>query len=85
VTDITDRAGVEGLLEKVISKFGAVDGIINNAGIIQPFIKVIDLSYKTRSAYCRHIQHGRVFTGPRSNYLRRIEGSCKIADRRTSF
>lgn len=34
VTDITDRPGVEGLLENVISKFGAVDGIINNAGII---------------------------------------------------
>jgi short-subunit dehydrogenase len=46
VTDITDRAGVEGLLEKVISKFGAVDGIINNAGVIQPFIKVNDLSYE---------------------------------------
>jgi NAD(P)-dependent dehydrogenase (short-subunit alcohol dehydrogenase family) len=46
VTDITNRTGVEGLLEKVISKFGAVDGIINNAGIIQPFIKVNDLSYE---------------------------------------
>jgi len=46
VTDITDRARVEGLLEKVISKLGAVDGIINNAGIIQPFIKVNDLSYE---------------------------------------
>lgn len=46
VTDITDRAGVEGLLEKVVNKFGAVDGIINNAGIIQPFIRVNDLSYE---------------------------------------
>ena len=46
VTDITDRAAVEGLLEKVTSTFGHVDGIINNAGIIQPFIKVNDLSYE---------------------------------------
>src|ERR1700731_3285901 len=46
VTDIADRSAVEGLLEKVISKFGHVDGIINNAGIIQPFIKVNELSYE---------------------------------------
>jgi len=46
VTDITDKPAVEGLLDKMISKFGAVDGIINNAGIIQPFIKVNDLSYE---------------------------------------
>ena len=46
VTDITDKAAVEGLLEKVVAKFGAVDGIINNAGIIQPFIKVNDLNYE---------------------------------------
>ncbi|WP_295792779.1 SDR family oxidoreductase [Mucilaginibacter sp.] len=45
VIDITDRLAVEGLLEKVIGKFGSVDGIINNAGIIQPFIKVNDLGY----------------------------------------
>jgi short-subunit dehydrogenase len=45
VTDITDRSAVEGLLEKVIARYGFVDGIINNAGIIQPFIKVNDLSY----------------------------------------
>lgn len=47
VTNITDRSAVESLLEKVINKFGHVDGIINNAGIIQPFIKVNELSYET--------------------------------------
>jgi len=45
VTDITDRSAVEGLLEKVIAIHGFVDGVINNAGIIQPFIKVNDLGY----------------------------------------
>jgi short-subunit dehydrogenase len=45
VTDITDRSAVEGLLEKVIARYGFVDGIINNAGIIQPFVKINDLGY----------------------------------------
>jgi NAD(P)-dependent dehydrogenase (short-subunit alcohol dehydrogenase family) len=41
--NITDRASVNALPEQVISRFGAVDGIINNAGIIQPFVRVKDL------------------------------------------
>lgn len=47
VVDITDRSSVEKLPELVIQQHGAVDGIINNAGIIQPFVDVIDLDYKT--------------------------------------
>ncbi|HZH14569.1 MAG TPA: SDR family oxidoreductase [Archangium sp.] len=43
--NITDRAAVEALPEQVISRFGAVDGIINNAGVIQPFVKLKDLDY----------------------------------------
>lgn len=43
VLDITDRAAVEGLPEQVIAHHGAVDGLINNAGIIQPFVRVLDL------------------------------------------
>jgi len=46
VVDITNRTAVEKLLHDAIACFGAVDGIINNAGIIQPFIKVADLSYE---------------------------------------
>jgi short-subunit dehydrogenase len=46
IVDITDRAAVEGLLKNVIDQLGFVDGIINNAGIIQPFIKVNELSYE---------------------------------------
>lgn len=45
VADITDRKAVEGLPEQVIAEHGAVDGIINNAGIIQPFVRVNDLAY----------------------------------------
>lgn len=43
--NITDRALVDALPAQVISRFGAVDGIINNAGIIQPFVKLKDLDY----------------------------------------
>lgn len=43
--NISDRALVEALPEQVISRFGAVDGIINNAGIIQPFVRLKDLDY----------------------------------------
>lgn len=45
VLDITDREAVDALPEKVVAQFGAVDGVINNAGIIQPFVKLNDLEY----------------------------------------
>jgi NAD(P)-dependent dehydrogenase (short-subunit alcohol dehydrogenase family) len=34
------------LLNNIVECFGSVDGIINNASIIEPFIKVNDLSYE---------------------------------------
>jgi short-subunit dehydrogenase len=46
VVNITDRAAVEKLPAAIIKTHGAVDGLINNAGIIQKFIKVNDLEYK---------------------------------------
>ena len=45
VVNITDRATVELLPEQVKSIHGNVDGLINNAGIIQPFVDVKDLDY----------------------------------------
>jgi short-subunit dehydrogenase len=45
VLNITNKESVEALPEQVISRHGAVDGLINNAGIIQPFVKVKDLDY----------------------------------------
>ena len=41
--DITDKEAVEALPEQVIAQHGAVDGNINNAGIIQPFVKLNEL------------------------------------------
>jgi short-subunit dehydrogenase len=46
VVDITKKASVEMMLNDILERFGSVDGIINNAGIIQPFLKVNDLSYE---------------------------------------
>lgn len=43
--DITDRAAVETLPASVIEAHGAVDGLINCAGIIQPFVKFNELDY----------------------------------------
>ena len=43
VVDITDRTAVQGLPAEVIAAHGAVDGLINNAGIIQPFVPVAEL------------------------------------------
>ncbi|MCO6449484.1 MAG: SDR family NAD(P)-dependent oxidoreductase [Caldilineales bacterium] len=45
VVDITNRDAVASLPEQVIARHGAVDGLINNAGIIQPFVRVNDLDY----------------------------------------
>ncbi len=45
VVNITDKADVEALPAKVIARHGAVDAIINNAGIIQPFVKLNELDY----------------------------------------
>lgn len=45
VVDITDREAVEALPAAIVAAHGQVDGLINCAGIIQPFVKVNDLDY----------------------------------------
>ena len=45
VVNITNRDAVTALPEQVVSRHGVVDGLINNAGIIQPFVRVNDLEY----------------------------------------
>jgi short-subunit dehydrogenase len=46
VVNVTDRTAVEKLPAAVIKAHGVVDGLINNAGIIQKFVRVNDLEYK---------------------------------------
>jgi short-subunit dehydrogenase len=45
IVDISDKKAVEALPKDVINQQGGVDGIINCAGIIQPFLKINDLEY----------------------------------------
>lgn len=45
IVDITDKEAVETLPEHVIERHGTVDGLINNAGIIQPFVRLNKLQY----------------------------------------
>lgn len=44
VLDVTDAAGVAALPAQIQAKLGPVDALINNAGIIQPFVHVKDLT-----------------------------------------
>jgi short-subunit dehydrogenase len=44
--DITNREMVEKAAEECIKLFGQVDGIVNNAGIIQDFISVNNMDYR---------------------------------------
>jgi short-subunit dehydrogenase len=44
VGDITDQSWVQSLPDKIKKEIGPIDGLINNAGIIQPFVKVLDLT-----------------------------------------
>jgi short-subunit dehydrogenase len=46
IANIANRADVEKLPEEIIAVHGCIDGIINNAGIIQPFYSVNDLEYE---------------------------------------
>jgi NADP-dependent 3-hydroxy acid dehydrogenase YdfG len=43
VLDITDRDAVGALVPAVLAAHGQVDGVLNNAGIIQPFVPVDEL------------------------------------------
>jgi short-subunit dehydrogenase len=44
--NVSDKKAVDALPKEVIAKLGGVDGIINNAGIIQPFVRVNDLDFE---------------------------------------
>lgn len=43
---VADKKAVEALPREILAKHEHIDGIINNAGIIQPFVKVNDLDYE---------------------------------------
>lgn len=43
--DLTDRAAVDALPQQVAEALGTADGLIHVAGIIQPFVHVVDLDF----------------------------------------
>src|SRR5690554_3850075 len=45
--NITNLEEVEKMPDLLINDFGRIDGLINVAGIIQPFVKINDLDYET--------------------------------------
>ncbi len=45
VVNIAERPQVEALPEQVVARMGQVDGVINCAGIIQPFVRLQDLDW----------------------------------------
>ncbi|MGD9901259.1 MAG: SDR family NAD(P)-dependent oxidoreductase [Spirochaetales bacterium] len=45
VVSVTDKAQVDNLPEILLKEHGALDGLLNVAGIIQPFIPLNDLNY----------------------------------------
>ncbi|WP_030438001.1 SDR family NAD(P)-dependent oxidoreductase [Actinoplanes subtropicus] len=45
--NVTDREAVEALPAQVRERWGAVDGYVHCAGIIQPFVRLKDLDYAT--------------------------------------
>ncbi|MGG7212695.1 SDR family NAD(P)-dependent oxidoreductase [Clostridium nigeriense] len=46
VVNITDKETVFKFSEEIISTLGHIDGVINNAGIIQPFKEIKDLEFE---------------------------------------
>lgn len=46
VVNVAERAVVEAHAADVVERFGAVDGVIHCAGIIQPFVRLKDLDYE---------------------------------------
>ena len=46
VVNVTDKVVVDALPDQVVACFGTVDGLINCAGIIQPFVRLNDLDYE---------------------------------------
>lgn len=59
VVDITDAAAVAALPAKVKESLGEADALMNNAGIIQPFVKINELSLEA-AARVMNVN----FTGP---------------------
>lgn len=61
VIDITDREAVEEVPAAIIAAHGQVDGLVNCAGIIQPFVLFKDLDYEAMERIMNVNLWGTVF------------------------
>lgn len=61
VVNVSDRSVVDSLPEMVIEAHGAVDGIINNAGIIQPFVRFNDLENDAIEKVLNYNLYGQIY------------------------
>lgn len=59
--NVTDKDKVYRLVSEVQSLHGQVDGVINNAGIIQPFVKINDLEYEAIEKVMRVNFYGTLY------------------------
>ncbi len=60
--DITDRPAVDALPARVVGALGPVDGLVNVAGIIQPFLRVAELAPDTIQRVIDVNLHGTLHT-----------------------
>lgn len=61
VVNVSDHSVVDSLPARVIEAHGAVDGLINNAGIIQPFVKVNDLEHDAIERVLNYNLYGQIY------------------------
>lgn len=61
MVDVTDRDAVFALPEAVVGHHGAVDGVINNAGVIQPFVPFAELDEATIDRVLRVNLYGPIW------------------------
>jgi len=45
IASVSDRASVEALPSAILARHGAIDGVVNNAGVIHPFLDLCDMDY----------------------------------------
>ncbi|MGB7537510.1 MAG: SDR family oxidoreductase [Anaerolineales bacterium] len=61
LTDITNRDAVQKLPDQIIARHGGIDGIINCAGIIQPFVRLKDLNFDAIERVCNINFYGTLY------------------------
>jgi short-subunit dehydrogenase len=61
VLNVSDHSAVSSLPERVIESHGAVDGLINNAGIIQPFVRFNDLEFEAIELVLDYNLYGQIY------------------------